>query len=151
MTILYALRLENRQTWRASSLYFYTQKQGGPVKPSGTGLPFHRLLRFARVGEGTRTHLHPGCKHNDSGFWVPWDGADRKENTASKNSSILCVYFLQRKRSPPRWLVAAVCHYVTLTFSQAVFSYDTIYVKVHNILAFVLENSSSLHRTVTFH
>jgi hypothetical protein len=46
MTIFYCLTFEVLPTWRARFPYLYSQEEGGPVIPPGTGFPFRRLLRL---------------------------------------------------------------------------------------------------------
>jgi hypothetical protein len=48
-TIFYCLRFETPPTWRARSPYLYPPEQGGPALPPGTGFPFRRLLRLAKL------------------------------------------------------------------------------------------------------
>jgi hypothetical protein len=47
MTIFYCLRFETPQHGGPSPCIYIPQEQGGPVIPSATGFPFHRLLRPA--------------------------------------------------------------------------------------------------------
>jgi hypothetical protein len=79
------------QSGRPGTHIYIPQEQDGPVTPRDTGFPFRRLLRLAglRWG-GIRTRL-------DMGSWLKIflfsryvaNGADRTENTASKNFSVV--------------------------------------------------------------
>jgi hypothetical protein len=47
MTILYCLRFETSQNWRARCPYLYPTEIGWPSYPPGTGFPFRLLVRLA--------------------------------------------------------------------------------------------------------
>jgi hypothetical protein len=49
ITIFYCLRFVTPPTWRASPRIYIPQEQGDPVIPPGSGFPFRRLLRLARL------------------------------------------------------------------------------------------------------
>jgi hypothetical protein len=70
MTTFYCLRFEILPTWTARSRIYIPHEHGGPVIPSGTGIPFHRLLRLA----GLRWRYSTPSSH------IIYD-TDRTENT----------------------------------------------------------------------
>jgi hypothetical protein len=69
MTIFYCLRFETPPTWMPGPRIYILEEQGGPIVLRGTGLPFRRLLRLARLR--WRYSTPPSHGQSLEPVWVP--------------------------------------------------------------------------------